>query len=176
MGVTVCSEQSSCPCFAAALTGKPVSRSDGLWRIQGSASRKRKIPPTQRSDGFCRVNRRQNWSGVLRGGAFFLGNHLLKVVVITVRTTTFSVGIWNKGYHGRTSASIWFCKIYCGKAVEVGLIDAVRESWAAEETDIVSIYFFAICEWREVKVPNLLRKVLVFPLRWHRLALVDSCR
>ena len=30
MGVTVCSERSSCPCFAAALTGKPVSRSDGL--------------------------------------------------------------------------------------------------------------------------------------------------
>ena len=29
---------------------------------------KRKIPPTQRSDGFCRVNRRQNRSGVLRGG------------------------------------------------------------------------------------------------------------
>ena len=30
------------------------------------ASRKRKIPPTQRSDGFCRVNQRQNESGVLR--------------------------------------------------------------------------------------------------------------
>ena len=28
----------------------------------------------QRSDGFCRVNRRQNESGVLRGGMFFLGN------------------------------------------------------------------------------------------------------
>ena len=82
----------------------------------------------QHSDDFVGVNRRQNESGVLRGGTFFLGNHLLKVVVITVRTTTFSVGIWNKGYHGRTSASIWFCKIYCSKAVEVGLIDAVRES------------------------------------------------
>jgi hypothetical protein len=43
----------------------------------------------QRSDGFCRVNRRQNESGVLRGGTFFLGNHPLKVVVITVSTTTF---------------------------------------------------------------------------------------
>ena len=29
---------------------------------------KRKIPPMQRSDGFCRVNQRQNRSGVLRGG------------------------------------------------------------------------------------------------------------
>ena len=88
-----------------------VSRSDGLWRIQGTVWRKpgtvrtlrsasfkhkdntlklcgqqlktnfgrlnnyirfylwkRKIPPTQRSGGFCRVNRRQNRSGVLRGG------------------------------------------------------------------------------------------------------------
>ena len=33
---------------------------------------KRKIPPMQRSDGFCRVNRRQNESGVLRGGKFFV--------------------------------------------------------------------------------------------------------
>ena len=59
----------------------------------------------QRSDGFCRVNRRQNESGVLRGGTFFLGNHLLKVVVITVKTTTFVSKIWNKGYHGSVGAS-----------------------------------------------------------------------
>ena len=38
---------------------------------------------------FVGVKRRQNESGVLRGGTFFLGNHPLKVVVITVRTTTF---------------------------------------------------------------------------------------
>ena len=38
---------------------------------------------------FVGVNRRQNESGVLRGGTFFPGNHPLKVVVITVRTTTF---------------------------------------------------------------------------------------
>ena len=43
----------------------------------------------QRSNDFVGVNRRQNESGVLRGGTFFLGNHPLKVVVITVRTTTF---------------------------------------------------------------------------------------
>ena len=36
---------------------------------------------------FCRVNRRQNRSGVLRGGTFFLGNHLLKVVVIACWTS-----------------------------------------------------------------------------------------
>ncbi len=35
------------------------------------------------------MNRRQNESGVLRGGTFFLGSHPLKVVVITVRTDHF---------------------------------------------------------------------------------------
>ena len=51
----------------------------------------------QRSDDFVGVNRRQNESGVLRGGTFFLDNHPLKVVVITVRTTTFSAGFGIKG-------------------------------------------------------------------------------
>ena len=51
----------------------------------------------QRSDGFCRVNQRQNESGVLRGSTFFLGSYPLKVVVITVRTTTFSAGFGIKG-------------------------------------------------------------------------------
>ena len=46
---------------------------------------------------FVGVNRRQNESGVLRGGTFFLGNHPLKVVVITVSTTTFSAGFGIKG-------------------------------------------------------------------------------
>ena len=34
----------------------------------------------------------------------------------------FSGRIWNRGYHGSAGASRWFCKIYCGKAVIVGLI------------------------------------------------------
>ena len=50
---------------------------------------KRKIPPTQRSDGFCRVNRRQNESGVLRGGKFFRGLSLTEVVGLTVITNHF---------------------------------------------------------------------------------------
>ncbi len=131
---------------------------------------KRKIPPTQRSDDFVGVNRRQNESGVLRGGTFFPGNHPLKVVVITVRTTTFSK-IWNKGYHGSVGASRWFCKIYCGKAVVVGLICVV-----CSKSHIVTICFFAIYGWREGEALNLRRKALVFPLRWHRLALVDRGR
>ena len=175
MIIAVHTERSSCPCFAAALTKSRyhVRSAHEIFKVQSSPEKKNTAHAAQR--WFCRVNRRQNESGVLRGGTFFSGNHPLKVVVITVRTTTFSK-IWNKGYHGRTSASIWFCKIYCGKAVEVGLIDAVWESWAAEKTDTVSIYSFAICEWREAKVPNLLRKVLAFPLRCHWLALVDRCR
>ena len=60
----------------------------------------------QRSDDFVGVNRRQNKSGVLQGGIIFPGNHPLKVVVITVRITTFVSRIWNKGYHGSVSASI----------------------------------------------------------------------
>ena len=30
--------------------------------------------------------------------------------------------IWNKGYHGSVGASIWFFKIYYGKAMEVRLL------------------------------------------------------
>jgi len=88
-GVTVCSERSSCPCLCSGVDKKPVSRSDGSCGCQGATFQKRKIPPRSTGEEFCRVNRRQNESGVLRGGTFFLGNHPLKVVVITVRTTTF---------------------------------------------------------------------------------------
>ena len=31
-------------------------------------------------------------------------------------------GICDRGYHGLLGASRWFCKIYCGKAVIVGLM------------------------------------------------------
>jgi len=50
---------------------------------------KRKIPPTQRSDDFVGVNRRQNESGVLRGGKFFRGLSLTEVVGLTVITNHF---------------------------------------------------------------------------------------
>ena len=51
--------------------------------------RKRKIPPMQHSDGFCRVKQRQNESGVLRGGKFFCGLSLTEVVGLTVKTYHF---------------------------------------------------------------------------------------
>ena len=123
MWVTVYSERSSCPCFAAALAGKPVSRSDGSWNFQGAIfPGKEKYRPCSAAMDFVGVSRRQNESGVLRGGMLFLGNHPLKVVVIMMSTTTFVSRIWSKGYHGSVSASIWFCKIYHGKSIGVRLL------------------------------------------------------
>ena len=53
----------------------------------------------QRSDGFCRVNRRQNESGVLRGGKFFRGLFLPDAVGLTVITTTSCGGVQNEHDH-----------------------------------------------------------------------------
>ena len=53
----------------------------------------------QRSDGFCRVNWRQNESGVLRGGKFFRGLFLTEVVGLTVITTTFCGSVQNEHDH-----------------------------------------------------------------------------
>ena len=137
MGSPFAPNEVPAPVCAVALTKSRyhVRSAHEIFKVQLP---KRKIPPTQRSDDFVGVNRRQNESGVLRGGTFFPGNHPLKVVVITVRTTTFSK-IWNKGYHGSVGASRWFCKIYCGKAVVVGLICVV-----CSKSHIVTICFFAI--------------------------------
>ena len=95
---------------------------------------------------FVGWNRRQNESGVLRGGTFFLGSHPLKVVVITVRTTTFVSRIWNKRYHGSVGALIWFCKIYHGKVAIVRLILLVAFPVAWGKSDTLSVF---------VKVINL---------------------
>ena len=93
-----------------------------LMKFSRYVSHKEKYRPSSAAMDFVGVNRRQNRSSVLRGGIIFPGNHPLKVVVITVRTTTFASRIWNKGYRGSMGASRWFCKIYCDKAVIVGLI------------------------------------------------------
>ena len=60
-----------------------------LMKFSRCSSRKRKIPPMQHSDGFCRVKQRQNESGVLRGGKFFRGLFLTEVVGLTVITNHF---------------------------------------------------------------------------------------
>ena len=59
-----------------------------LMKFSRCVSRK-KIPPMQHSDGFCRVKQRQNESGVLRGGKFFCGLSLTEVVGLTVITNHF---------------------------------------------------------------------------------------
>ena len=76
------------PVCAAALTESRyhVRSAHEIFKVQLP---KRKIPPTQHSDGFCRVNRRQNESGVLRGGKFFRGLFLTEVVGLTVITNQF---------------------------------------------------------------------------------------
>ena len=90
MLIAVCSERSSCPCFAAALAGKPVSRSDGSWNFQGAIFPwKEKYRPSSAAMDFVGVNRRQNESGVLRGGKFFCGLSLTEVVGLTVITNHF---------------------------------------------------------------------------------------
>ncbi|MFV8224165.1 hypothetical protein [Faecalibacterium hattorii] len=54
--------------------------------------------------------------GCVAGRYVFLGNHPLKVVVITVSTTTFVSRIWSEGYHGSVSV-ILVRKIYYGKSI-----------------------------------------------------------
>lgn len=87
MGIADCSERSSCPCLGSGVDEKSVSRPVGSWNFQGAAPVKEKYRP--RSDGFCRVNRRQNESSVLRGGKFFRGLFLTEVVGLTVITNHF---------------------------------------------------------------------------------------
>ena len=77
------------PVYAAALTKSRyhVRTAHEIFKVQSSPEKKNTAHAAQR--WFCRVNRRQNESGVLRGGMLFLGNHPLKVVVITMRTDHF---------------------------------------------------------------------------------------
>ena len=60
------------PLFCSGVGWKAGITSGRLMKFSRCVSRKRKIPPMQHSDGFCRGNRRQNESGVLRGGKFFV--------------------------------------------------------------------------------------------------------
>ena len=53
--------------------------------------------------------------------------------------------IWNKGYHGSMGASRWFCKIYCGKVKEVGLILYVMASKAGDSLVSITKYKQQIC-------------------------------
>ena len=67
MGSPFAPNEVPAPVCAAALTKSRyhVRSAHEIFKVQLP---KRKIPPTQRSDDFVGVNRRQNESGVLRGG------------------------------------------------------------------------------------------------------------
>ena len=77
------------PLFVQRRWRKVGITSGRLMKFSRCSSRKRKIPPMQHSDGFCRVKQRQNESGVLRGGKFFRGLFLTEVVGLTVITNHF---------------------------------------------------------------------------------------
>ena len=89
MGATVCSERSSCPCLCSGVDEKSISRSVGSWDFQGAFPVKEKYRPCSIAMDFVGVNRRQNESGVLRGGKFFCGLSLTEVVGLTVITNHF---------------------------------------------------------------------------------------
>ena len=88
MGSPFAPNEVPAPVCAVALTKSRyhVRSAHEIFKVQLP---KRKIPPTQRSDDFVGVNRRQNESGVLRGGKFFRGLFLTEVVGLTVITNHF---------------------------------------------------------------------------------------
>ena len=81
-GSPVAPNEVPAPVCAAALSGSPTESVRSwhgiafrrLMKDSRCVSHKKRKPPTQRSDGFCRVKRRQNESGVLRGGKSFRDN------------------------------------------------------------------------------------------------------
>ena len=89
MWITVCSERSSCPCLCSSVDEKSVSRSDSSWNCQGAFPVKEKYRPCSIAMDFVGWSKRQNESGVLRGGKFFRGLFLTEVVGLTVITNHF---------------------------------------------------------------------------------------
>ena len=97
--VTVHTERSSCPCFAAALSGSPA-QSVRSWHsisfrrlMKDSRCKlpKRKIPPCKTGEKFCRVKRRQNKSGVLRGGKNLHGEQILAILYFSTKLVGFAI-------------------------------------------------------------------------------------
>ena len=92
MGAPFAPNEVPTPVYAAALAGKPVSRSVGLWNFQGTAPEKEKCRSAA-GEEFCRGETAAKWSGVLQGGTFFPGNRSPK----------------SGGYHGEHHHfSMWF--------------------------------------------------------------------
>ena len=129
MGITVCSERSSCPCLCSGVDGKSVSRSVGSWNFQGTTPVKEKYHPARQAKNFVgwiggKMNRvccgAVNLSGIIHGEAAFKMN-----------TTTSCRGLqtnpqerWDleEKYQSMQNASRGFWEIYASKVERVGLI------------------------------------------------------
>ena len=74
MWVTVCSERSFCPCLCSGVDWKADITFGRLMKFSRYVSHKEKYRPSSAAMDFVGVNRRQNESGVLRGGWSFRDN------------------------------------------------------------------------------------------------------
>ena len=130
MLITVCSERSSCPCFAAALTESRyhVRSAHEIFKVQLP---KRKIPPTQRSDDFVgwiggKMNQvccgAVNLSGIIHGEAVFKMNTTTSCG--KVQTNPQEQWDLQEKYHCMWKSSRGFWKIYGNKVEGVGLLTA----------------------------------------------------
>ena len=143
MGVTVCSERSSCPCLCSGVDGKSVSRSVGSWNFQGTVPVKEKY--RSRSAAMilsgetaakligC-VAGRYALSGQssTESGGYHDENRPLPVAVFKMNTTTSCRWIWTnpqnqwdsqEKYHCMWKSSRGFWKIYGNKVERVGLLN-----------------------------------------------------
>ena len=77
------------PLFCSGVDWKAGITFGRLMKFSRCVPRKEKDRPRSTGEGFCRVKRRQNDRVCCGAVRSFGGNHSLKVVVITVRTTTF---------------------------------------------------------------------------------------
>ena len=77
------------PLFCSGVGWKAGITSGRLIKFSRYVSHKEKYRPSSAAMDFVGVNRRQNESGVLRGGKFFCGLSLTEVVGLTVITNHF---------------------------------------------------------------------------------------
>ena len=130
MWIAVCPERSSCPCFAAALTREPVSRSVGSWNFQGAIFPGKEKYRPRSAAMILSGESAAKWIGCVAGRLIFQGWSTVRQcskwtrphLVDGFRPIHKISGICDREYHGSQGASRWFWKIYCGKAVIVGLI------------------------------------------------------
>ena len=136
MGVTVCSERSSCPCLCSGVDGKSVSRPVGSWNFQGAFPIKEKYRPCSIAMDFVgwiggKMNRMccgaVDLSGIIHGEAVFKMN-----------TTTSCGWVWTNPqnqwnlqgkYHGMLNTSRGFWKFIAVKREKCDASCEYRKNW-----------------------------------------------